>query len=223
VADASATPAAPAAPDRWPEIVARSPIRAQPPVRHHQGWEVSGAPGTGILDLVDLTPLTKVLVRAAPGSTAAAVLACPFGRTRHAPGALVVGAGPGEWLLLAPVATRPALIDELGQEGGPDDQGLTSVIDVTHGGFVIRLKGAYSNRVLEKLCAIDLAERATPDGSVFRSSVARITCTVIRDDVNGTRSYMLHGDRSAGQYLFDSVRDAGAEFSIGVAGYGDGP
>jgi heterotetrameric sarcosine oxidase gamma subunit len=92
---------------------------------------------------------------------------------------------------------------------------------MTHGSVVLRLSGADAHRVLEKLCAIDLSDRSTPNGSCFRSSVARLRCTVVRDDLGQERSYLIESDRSSGQYLFDAVLDAGAEFAIEVDGYPD--
>lgn len=198
-------------------MVARSPISPRGPVGERHGWEVSARAGTGVLDLCDLTPFTKVLVRSGARSRAAAVLACPFGRSRRASdGTLVAGTGPDDWLLLAPAGSWPAIADEVAGIGGKE---LTTVVDVTHGGFLLRLTGEKSGRVLQKICAIDFSERVTPDGSVFRSSVARIVCDIVRDDDSGIASYLIHGDRSAGQYLFDAVVDAGSELSIGVAGY----
>ena len=69
----------PSQPPRSP--VARSPVAQRAPLRTHESWEVSGARRAGPLRLVDLTPLTKTLVRTAPGSEAARRLECPFGRT----------------------------------------------------------------------------------------------------------------------------------------------
>lgn len=46
---------------------------------------------------------------------------------------------------------------------------------------------------------------------------------MIRDDQQGTagpvRSYLLHCERSCGQYLFDALLDAGAEFGIDIDGF----
>jgi Sarcosine oxidase gamma subunit len=68
--------------------------------------------------------------------------------------------------------------------------------------------------VLRKLCPVDLADAVRPDGAVFRSLLAGLTATVIRDDVAGERSYLLQCARSYGQYLVDVLLDAGAEFGI---------
>ena len=84
--------------------------------------------------------------------------------------------------------------------------------------------------MLSKLCPVDLSDKVTPNGAAFRSSVAALVTDVIRDDVadgkpNGldpsaqTRSYLLHCERSSGQYLVDTLLDAGAEFGIEIDGF----
>jgi len=102
---------------------------------------------------------------------------------------------------------------------GSDQSELATVLDVTHGGVLFRLTGADADRVLEKVCAIDFSDAITPDGAVFRSSVVKVTTDVVRDDLDGVRSYLLHSDRASGQYQFDALLDVGAEFNIGVDGY----
>jgi len=52
----------------------------------------------------------------------------------------------------------------------------------------------------------------------FRSSVAKVVTDVVRDDFDGTRSYLLHCERSSGQYPFDVLVDAGVEFGLEIAG-----
>jgi heterotetrameric sarcosine oxidase gamma subunit len=197
--------------------IARSPIRQRLPVAEHASWEVSRASATAPLRLADLTPLAKILIRADPASAAAGVLACEFGHSRRtASGELVIGCGPGEWLLLAPASTRPPLAGQL----SPGDE-FRTIIDATHGRVVLRLTGADAARTLEKLCAIDLSDKATPNRAAFRSSVARLACLVVRDDLDGIRSYLICSDRSSGQYLFDALADAGAEYSFEQDGYPD--
>lgn len=74
--------------------------------------------------------------------------------------------------------------------------------------------------VLAKVCGIDLSEQFIPDGAAFRSSVARVATDVIYQSYDRQRSYILHCERSSGQYLFDAVVDAGTEFGIEVDGFG---
>ena len=195
--------------------VARSPIAPAPPVRVMDGWEVSGRRSSALVRLADCTPMAKLLVRASRGSSTAAVLDVPFGRARRSGGALVVGSGPSEWLLIGPPGSTPT-VDGLYEAARGDH---VSLVDLTHGRALVRLTGTDAPRLLSKVCAIDLSDAVTPDGAAFRSSVAKVATDVVRDDVGGDRSYLLHCERSSGQYLFDALLDAGREFGIDVDGF----
>jgi heterotetrameric sarcosine oxidase gamma subunit len=196
--------------------IARSPIAAADPVVQIAGWEASARRSQSALRLVDCTPLAKVLLRATPGSPVAQSLGVSFREAHRVDGVLVVGSGPGEWMLLAAAGTAGAVIDQWRPAAG---DGHVSVIDLTHGRALVRLTGEDAARLLSKVCAIDLADAVTPNGSGFRSSVAKVATDVIRDDVGDERSYLLHCERSSGQYLFDALLDAGAEFGIDVDGF----
>jgi heterotetrameric sarcosine oxidase gamma subunit len=203
------------------EGVARSPIRHAGAVTTVAGWEVSDRQSAAPLTLTDCTPLAKVLVRAAEDGPATRALGVRRGRAaRDAHGALVVGSGPGEWLVLGPPGTAPALAQRLARLLAPaaEDE-LVSVLDLTHGRALMRLTGARSADLLAKVCAIDLAEEVTPDGAAFRSSVARLVTDVVRDDVDGVASYLLHCETSSGNYLFEALLDAGREFGIDTDGF----
>jgi heterotetrameric sarcosine oxidase gamma subunit len=200
--------------------VARSPILPAPPSEVRDGWLVSVVRSTGALRLADRTPLAKVLVRASPRGRVASSLDTPFGRARRdGHGILVIGSGVDEWLLLAPPNARDVVARRIDATG--DDP--VSVVDVTHGRALMRLSGADADRVLAKLCAIDLSDAVSPHGTAFRSSVAKVATDVIRDDLPGSDgtelSYLLHCERSSGQYLFDALLDAGREFGVQVDGF----
>ena len=53
---------------------------------------------------------------------------------------------------------------------------------------------------------------------MLRTSVAKLTTDLVRDDQQGVPSYLLHCERSYGQYLFEALLDAGAEFGIEADG-----
>jgi heterotetrameric sarcosine oxidase gamma subunit len=199
------------------EPVARSPIAPAPPVTVEHGWEISARRSGADLRIMDCNPLAKVLVLASTDGKLARTLGVPFGRSaRDEHGTLVVGSGPGEWLLLAPPGANAAVIRRV--EEVPDE-GLVSVFDATHGRALMRVTGARAPDLLAKVCGIDLSEEVTPDGAAFRSSVAKLVTDVVRDDRDGERSYLLHCERSSGQYLFDALLDAGDEFGIEVEGF----
>ena len=197
--------------------IARSPISPAPPVTVEHGWEVSTRRTDADLRIMDCTLLAKVLVLASTNGEVARALGVPFGRAaRDERGTLVVGSGPGEWLLLAPPG---ASAEVAGRVKGVSDGGLVSVLDATHGRALMRITGAKTVDLLAKVCGIDLSEEVTPAGAAFRSSVAKLVTDVVRDDLDGERSYLLHCERSTGQYLFDALIDAGDEFGIEVEGF----
>jgi heterotetrameric sarcosine oxidase gamma subunit len=208
------------------ELVARSPIPPAGPVRIEAGWEVSGIRSDAALTSTYCTPLAKVHVRAPGNGTFAKALGVPFGRAGRAvagtlAGAgLLVGAGPGEWLLLAPPGTAGTVaghLADLAAGSAPDE--FVSVIDLTHGRALVRVTGARSADVLARLCPVDLDGEMTPDGTAFRSAVAGVATDVVRDDRDGTISYLLHCERSCGRYLFGALLDAGGELGIAVDGF----
>jgi heterotetrameric sarcosine oxidase gamma subunit len=203
------------------EMIARSPIKSSQPVIE-AGWEVTGCRSTADLTLTDLTPLAKIAVRAPADGVLARALGVRFGRAaRDEDGALVIGSGPGEWLVLGRPGQERALGDRLAKTAAhAASRELVTVIDLTHGRALMRLSGQSAADLLAKVCAIDFRDSVTPDGAAFRTSVARLVTDVVRDDQHGqVRSYLLHCERSSGQYLFDALLDAGAEFRIEADGF----
>jgi len=199
--------------------VARSPIAPVHPTTIEHGWEVSARRSAAGLKITDCTPLAKVLVLASTEGELARALRVPFGRAaRDAYETLVVGSGPGEWLLLAEPGTSAAVTQRVEEV---KDERLVSVFDATHARALVRITGARTPDLLAKVCAIDFADGVTPNGAAFRSSVAKLVTDVVRDDRDGEISYLLHCERSSGQYLFDALIDAGDEFGIEVDGFVD--
>jgi heterotetrameric sarcosine oxidase gamma subunit len=199
--------------------VARSPIELVPPTTIEHGWKVSARRSAADLKITDCTPLAKVLVLASTEGELARTLGVPFGRAaRDAHGTLVIGSGPGEWLLLAAPGTSASVtlrVEEV------KDEGFVSVFDATHARALVRITGPSTPELLAKVCAIDFADGVTPYGAAFRSSVAKLVTDVVRDDRDGEISYLLHCEWSSGQYLFDALIDAGDEFGIEVDGFVD--
>jgi heterotetrameric sarcosine oxidase gamma subunit len=209
-----------------PAPVARSAVAAVPPVHIAEGWEVSARRSEAALRLADASPLAKVVLRADPvGALAHALGVAPWRAARDAAARLLVAAAPGEWWLFARPGAAEAVVTALERlaDGEP-----CAIVDVTHGRTLLRLTGPRGVDLLAKVCAVDLHERVTPNGAAFRSSVAKVVTDVVRDDLptrgNGAeppheRSYLLHCERSVGQYLFDALLDAGAEFGVEVDGF----
>jgi heterotetrameric sarcosine oxidase gamma subunit len=202
--------------------VARSPIAPSTPQAILYGWEVSARSSSAALTIVDETPRAKVSLKAPWNGSAAKRIGVLFGRAeRDSTGALVIGSGPGEWLVVGEPGTESDLTTrwqvELGDAAKAE---LVTVLNLTHGRALLRLCGEDCAPLLSKVCAVDLTESMAPNGAAFRSSVARLVTDVVRDDTDGVPSFLLHCERSSGQYLFDAILDAGAEFGIDVDGFG---
>ena len=170
---------------------------------------------SGDLVLADASATTKWLVRASRSPNAAAErLGAPFGSSSVAAGgALVLGSRPGEWVVLGTADEVAEVVEGL---DGSDSSDFVTALDWTHGRALFRVTGDSAPRMLEKVCSLDWSDPMTPDGAVASASLAKVTCDIARNDVNGTLSYLVFCDRSFGQYLFDALIDAGDESGLVV-------
>ncbi|WP_248579928.1 sarcosine oxidase subunit gamma family protein [Nocardioides sp. InS609-2] len=192
--------------------LARSSIAPAAPEGVVAGWVVSARVSSAELTLTDLSPLAKVAVRADPLGSMAAALAAPDATT------LVTSVVPGEWLVVAGAGAQVEVMEWVESVAAPAD-GLVSVVDLTHGRALLRLTGRRAADVLAKECAVDLSGRRCPDGRALRTAVSGLAVDVVRDDRDALPSYLMHCERSSGQYLFDALLDAGSEFGIDVDGF----
>lgn len=151
-----------------------------------------------------LDPMSKASVRAAADTAAAAALGLTFGSAEQRGDTLVVRIRPDEWYLLGDGAATMA--------GGLDLSGYASSVDVSHSRHAVRVTGDHAADTLAKLCSADLGDALTPDGAAWGNSVAGVTCDIVRDDVDGERSYLLLFDGSFTAYLVGALEDAAAEF-----------
>jgi heterotetrameric sarcosine oxidase gamma subunit len=206
------------------ELVSRSPIAPAPPVRVEAGWEVSGGRSDAVLTITDCTPLAKVQLRAPWNGAMAKALGVPFGRADRERGWLVIGSGPGEWFVLAPPGAAAAAAGWLGtMAAGSAPEEFVSVVDLTHGRALMRITGPDAAGLLARLCGADLHDDMAPAGAALRSAVAGVSTDIVRDDIMNDRawvpSYLLHCERSSGQYLFSALVGAGGPLGIGVDGF----
>ena len=111
-------------------------------------------------------------------------------------GDLAWSVSPGEWTVLG---DRP--------DGA-------EVVDLTSVRAMFRLTGSSSGDLLSKICALDLGDASFPDGTAARTLVASVATEIVRDDLDGSRSYLLVPSRSFARYMVDVIVDAGEEFDI---------
>src|SRR5581483_10693028 len=200
--------------------VSRSPIAPAPPVRVEAGREVSGGRSDAVLTITDCTPLAKVHLRAPWNGAMAKALGVPFGRADRDQGRLVAGSGPGEWFVFAPPGAAGEVAGWLGTlAAGSAPEEFISVVDLTHGRALMRITGPDAPGLLARLCGADLHDDMAPDGAALRAPVAGVATDIVRDDRAAVPSYLLHCERSSGQYLFGALAAAGEPLGIGVDGF----
>jgi heterotetrameric sarcosine oxidase gamma subunit len=207
VPNSSASTAGPAA-----APVARSPLAPAGRPLVVDGWEYSDGATDGPVLVSDRSAIAKVQIRAATSDTLVRALGARFGRSAWSRGRLVVGSGPDEWLVLGAPGTGRELTAELEAVVREQSTGSATVLDLTHGRAMMRLSGPETMALLGRVTAVDLDDRLVPDGSALRTSVARVVTDLVRDDLDGQPSYLLHCERSSGRYLLDSLLAAGADF-----------
>lgn len=204
------------------EPVARGPVRLGAATTRIGDWKVSAQPSTAALTLEDQSALAKIEVRSQANGAVANKLQTQFGRTYQAEGGtLVIGSGPGQWHVISEIGSQASALADLQQLGNDSDE-LTTAVDLTHGRAMFRLTGDEAAMLLNKLCSLEFADDIVPDSSALRSSVAGVVTDIARNDQSGKRSYLLHCERSSGQYLWDTLLDAGAEYRIESAGFSAG-
>ena len=122
--------------------------------------------------------------------------------------------------MLAPPGAAAAVAGWLGTvaaDSAPEE--FVSVVDLTHGRALMRITGPDAAELLARLCGADLHDDMAPDGAALRAPVAGVATDIIRDDRAGVPSYLLHCERSSGQYLFGALVSAGESLGIGVDGF----
>ncbi len=165
----------------------------------------------GSVTVADAASTTKVQVRAAADTAAAAALGVSYGRSRRRPdGTLVCGTRPDEWTIYGAAGQAAAISATV-----PTD-GFVTVIDITHGRAMLRISGSNATSALNKICNLDLGDELTPDGAVFSASVGNVGCDLVRDDRDGQTSFLIGCERSFGRFLFIAVVDACTEFGVQV-------
>jgi sarcosine oxidase subunit alpha len=119
-------------------------------------------------------------------------------------------------ILTAPDATV-AVEQRLMQQVGAGCVHLTNLTSVL---TAVQVVGPRSRDLLGKLTALDLSPPQFINLTCTQGSVANVHAIVIRADVGGRLAYEVYCGREFGEYLWDTLRDAGQEFGavpFGVA------
>lgn len=191
--------------------VARSPLTLDGEIVVVDGWEYAARATTGPVVIADRSTLSKLQVRAAATAGVIAAIGTRFGRAIWRGDRLVVGSGPDEWLVLGAPGAGAEIVEHLRAIAGAADPRRMDVIDLTHGRALVRVSGPATMSLMQRVTAVDLDDRLVPNGSALRSSLAKVVTDIVRDDVDGSPSFLLHCERSSGRYLQESLLAAGLD------------
>lgn len=204
-----------------PEPVARSPLALVGTATVIDGWEYSGGAAAGPVVVADRSAMSKVHIRVATTPAVNSAFGARFARSAWAGNRLVVGSAPDEWLILGPPGHAAAIAEEFDDAVRAVSQSPVTVVDLTHGRALMRISGPETMSLLRRVTAVDLDDRLVPNGSALRTSLARVVTDLIRDDVAGLPSYLVHCERSSGRYLQQSLLAAGSD--LGAVAGASGP
>lgn len=172
------------------------------------------------MGLVDLSPLPRIGFKGAGTADwlAAQGVAVPRESNRaerQADGGLAPRLAPGEVWVLSGLndEDRPdALLAAWNAEPLPPEtpRGFPLPRGETHAWF--RITGSESAAMFAKVGGVDLRPAKFPDGGIAQTSVARLNCVIVRDDLGDTLAFHLLCDSASAMYLWGCLLDAMAEF-----------
>jgi sarcosine oxidase, subunit gamma len=169
---------------------------------------LGGASFDGLAAIREIGPLGMVTLRARadlvslPDAVKAAIgVALPEPRRMAEAGdRSVLWMAPDEWLLLMPYPEAEATVADL--NGALAGQHAL-VANVSDARAVFRVEGAMADRVIAKLCPVDLPMLV--DGEVRRTRMAQVACALWR---SGPQGITLVTFRSVARYAFDLLANA---------------
>ncbi len=127
--------------------------------------------------------------------------------------------GSDHVLLLTEPGTLATVEQALTQQIRTTDE-CVHLTNLTSTLAAVQLVGPHSRELLRKLTALDLSPQRFVDLTCAQGSVAKVHALVVRADLGPELAYEVYCEREFGEYLWDTLRDAGQEFGampFGVA------
>ena len=139
---------------------------------------------------------------------------------RQADGALAARLAPDEVLLVGDAAGESGLCERLAGAASIDEEVEAFPAPRGDGCFRFMVSGERAAGMFAKVCGVDLRTDRFPPLEIARTSMARTSVTVVRDDLGDTPAYHILGDAASASYLLACLRDAMEEFDGALAGFG---
>jgi sarcosine oxidase subunit gamma len=119
--------------------------------------------------------------------------------------------GPQRWLVI----DRRDRLDSLSASLATGLEGFV-VTDLSQARTVLRIGGGKARDVLAKGCALDLHPGVFPVGSCTATSVVGLAAVLVA--VDDAPTYDLHVARTYGQYVWEWICEAAAEYGYSTSG-----
>jgi sarcosine oxidase subunit alpha len=88
------------------------------------------------------------------------------------------------------------------------------IVNVTSAIAAVNLAGPNARTALAKLTSFDLSNEAFPYLGAGHAEIAGVPCLILRIGFVGELGYEIHYPTAAGEYLWERLMEAGAEFGV---------
>ena len=112
------------------------------------------------------------------------------------------------------VLTPPNKVTVLAESLGQASEQRVHPVDVTSGLAAVKIAGPLSPRLLSAVTELNTFASAFPDMTCAQGKVAEVHGLLLRRDFGALTSFELYFGREYGEYMWDVLMEAGAEYSI---------
>ena len=88
------------------------------------------------------------------------------------------------------------------------------LVDVTSALCSVRVTGPRARKLMSRVTELDLRDSTFPDMSCAQGKLSGIECTVLRHNIGDLTSFELYFSRDYGEYLWDSLTEAGSDMEL---------
>ena len=131
---------------------------------------------------------------------------------RQSDGGLCAVLSPGEVVLLSPLSGNSDVVHRLENDWSMDLGVSCYHVPRSSLSFEFLILGGKAPEMFAKICGVDLSADKFVLGDIAQTSMARMNCTAIREDIRGNPAYRLLGDSASAEYLWGCLFDAMSEF-----------
>ena len=115
-----------------------------------------------------------------------------------------------EALLVTAPNQSPMVAETLGSM----EDACAHSVDVTSARTGICVAGPAAQRTLAAVTEIDTSPHGFPDMSCAQGSISQVHATLIRHDLGDLPCYYVYVDRAYGEYLWETLTEAGSRYGI---------